>query len=282
MDVTLIDTRLGRLRVRVSSGGGAPIVFWPSLLMTGDMWVGQASHFSDRYRVVVVDPPGHGGSEPLTEMFSFDDCASCVVEILDDLGIDEAHFVGSSWGGMIGGTFAARYPERIGRAVLMNCAATAAGRREKIRYALMLRSAQLSRGIRPPVTGLTLKAFFGPTTFNTRQEVVKNARSHLKEVNIASSGWAIKSVLPARPDQHTLFAQIKTPVLVVAGSEDATFPVSDVRRMADAIPTASFVELDRVAHTAAMEDPGRVNSLIEQFLFQLDAHDIEGDGRPRP
>jgi 3-oxoadipate enol-lactonase len=251
-------------------------MFWPSLFMTGEMWAGQVSHFRDRYRTVVVDPPGHGGSEPLTEMFSFEDCAHCVVEILDSLGIDEAHFVGSSWGGMIGGTFAARHPDRILRAVLMNCTASAAGRREKIEHAIMLRFAELRGGIRPPLTGSVLKAFFGPTTLKTRPMVVETVRSHLRTVNITSSAWAIRSLLPGRPDQHALLSRITSPVLVVAGSEDATFPVADARRMADAIPTASFVELGGVAHTAALEDPVRVNSLLEQFLF--DRHDAKLQG----
>jgi 3-oxoadipate enol-lactonase len=276
MDVKRIDTRLGTLSVQVSSGRGVPIMFWPSLFMTGEMWAGQVSHFRDRYRTVVVDPPGHGGSEPLTEMFSFEDCAHCVVEILDSLGIDEAHFVGSSWGGMIGGTFAARHPDRILRAVLMNCTASAAGRREKIEHAIMLRFAELRGGIRPPLTGSVLKAFFGPTTLKTRPMVVETVRSHLRTVNITSSAWAIRSLLPGRPDQHALLSRITSPVLVVAGSEDATFPVADARRMADAIPTASFVELGGVAHTAALEDPVRVNSLLEQFLF--DRHDAKLQG----
>lgn len=43
-------------------------------------------------------------------MFSFTDCARYVVDLLDGLGIDRAHFAGNSWGGMIGGTFAALYP----------------------------------------------------------------------------------------------------------------------------------------------------------------------------
>src|SRR5271156_2330954 len=109
-----VDTALGTLRLQVG-GTGAPIVFWPSLLMTGDMWHGVADDLVARRQVVLVDPPGHGGSQPLTQMFTFGECARCVVDILDGLGIDRAHFVGNSWGGMIGATFAATYPERIGR-----------------------------------------------------------------------------------------------------------------------------------------------------------------------
>ena len=91
-----VNTVLGRIRLQVG-GSGSPIVFWPSLLMTGDMWHGVAGDLIARRQVVLVDPPGQGGSQPLTELFSFDECARCVVDILDGLGIDKAHFVGNSW-----------------------------------------------------------------------------------------------------------------------------------------------------------------------------------------
>jgi 3-oxoadipate enol-lactonase len=266
-DVEFVDTVLGRIRVQVSAGSGDAIVFWPSLLMTGEMWARQADHFGDRCRAILVDPPGHGGSQPLSEMFTFDDCARCIVEILDGLGVDRAHFVGNSWGGMIGGTFAARHPDRIGRSVLMNCTASVAGRRQKVQYAIFLRLAKILGGIRPPLTRSALKSFLGPTTFRTRPHVVETVRSSLEAVNVASSAWAVRSVVPARPDQHGLLGRVRTPVLVVAGAEDATFPVAETRRMADAIPSASFIVLDDVAHLAAQEDPARVNLLIEEFLF---------------
>ena len=133
--------------------------------MTGDMWAAQADHFGAQRQVILVDPPGHGGSQKLTAPFTFDECARCIVDILDGLGVQRTHFVGNSWGGMIGGTFAATYPDRIGHAVLMNCTASAAGTRQKIEYGLLLRVAKLLGGIRPPLTRSVLKAFLGPTTF---------------------------------------------------------------------------------------------------------------------
>src|SRR5690349_5800710 len=69
----------------------------------------------------------NGDGDPPRVMFSFTDCARYV--------IDRAHFAGNSWGGMIGGTFAALYPDRLNRAVLMNCTASKAGVAQKIRYA---------------------------------------------------------------------------------------------------------------------------------------------------
>jgi 3-oxoadipate enol-lactonase len=263
--VTKVQTVLGEVDVKVR-GEGPAMVFWPSLLMTGDMWTAQAEHFADRYRVVLVDPPGHGRSQPLSSMFSFDDCARCIVDILDGLSVERAHFVGNSWGGMIGGTFAARYPDRVGHAVLMNCTASAAGLRQKIEYGILLRLVRLQGGIRPPLTRSVLRAFLGPTTFRTRPEVVAYVRDAVQRIDIASAAWAVKSVVPARPDQRSLLARVKTPVLVVAGIEDKTFPPPETRVMADATPGARFIVLDGVAHLAALENPTLVNELIEEFV----------------
>ncbi|WP_345355490.1 alpha/beta fold hydrolase [Actinoallomurus liliacearum] len=260
-----VPTVLGRIHVRVG-GEGPAMMFWPSLLMTGDMWAAQATHFADRYRVILVDPPGHGRSEPLTSMFSFEDNVRCITQILDHLQITTTHFVGNSWGGMIGGTFAARHPDRIGSAVLMNCTGSAAGRRQKAEFALLLRMAKTLGGIRPPVTRSAVKAFLGPTTLRTRPAVVATVREALERVDIRSASWAVKSVVPARPDQLGLLNTIEIPVLVIAGKEDGTFPVAETRAMADAIPGSTFLALDEVAHLAALENPEQINRLIDEFL----------------
>jgi 3-oxoadipate enol-lactonase len=262
-----VDTALGTLRVQVG-GAGSPIVFWPSLLMTGDMWHAVADDLVARWQVVLVDPPGQGGSQPLTDMFTFGDCARCVVDILDGLGIDRAHFVGNSWGGMIGATFAATYPERIGRAVLMNCTAGRASVRQKVQFAMLLRLAQWHGQIGPLLTRSVLKAFLGPTTFRERPDVVAQVRSAMTSVNVASVSWAVKSVVPARPDQRALLAGIRTPVLVVGGAEDVTFPPREARAMADVILNSSIRVLDGVAHLAGLEDPALVSSLVEEFLTE--------------
>ena len=261
-----VDTVLGRIRVQVG-GSGSPIVFWPSLLMTGDMWHGVADNLIARRQVILVDPPGQGGSQSLTDYFSFDDCARCVADILDGLGLDKAHFVGNSWGGMIGATFAATYPERIGAAVLMNCTAGRASLRQKLEFAVLLRVAKWTGGIGSLLNRSVLKAFLGPTTMRERPDVVAHVSNTVKSVNIASASWAVKSVVPRRPDQRALLGRIQTPVLVVGGAEDATFPPRDAIDMAKAIPNASIRVLDGVAHLAGLENPPLVSALVEEFLF---------------
>jgi 3-oxoadipate enol-lactonase len=260
-----VETVLGRIRLRVG-GSGPAMLFWPSLLMDGTLWASQAAHFIDRYQVILVDPPGHGDSSPLTSPFTFSQCAEVIAEIAGALGVERVHIVGNSWGGMIGGTFAALHPDLVGVAVLMNATASPAGFRQKLEYGVLTRSAQLLGGIRGPLLGPVIDAFLGPTAKREKPDVVAKVNESARRVNIASSRHAVTSVVPRRPDQRSLFGRIRTPVLVVAGLEDTTFPVAETEQMADSIPGARFVVLEQSAHLAALESPAEVNALIDDFL----------------
>ncbi|MDX2969264.1 alpha/beta fold hydrolase [Kribbella solani] len=262
-----VETVLGRIRLRID-GSGPALLFWPSLLMDGTLWSAQAEYFAGRFQVILVDPPGHGGSALLTKPFSFAECARVVLQIVDDLGVDKVHLVGNSWGGMIGGTFAALHPDRTGRAVLMNATASPAGRRQRFEYGVLTRSAHLLGGVRGPLTRPVLGAFLGPTAEREKPEVVAKVNDLVHRVNVRSGMHAVTSVVIRRPDQRALFHAIRSPVLVVAGAEDQTFPVAETKVMADAIPGARFVVLEQAAHLAALESPKQVNALIDDFLAE--------------
>jgi len=260
-----VETVLGRIRLRVG-GSGPAMLFWPSVLMDGTLWSGQLAHFIERFQVVLVDPPGHGGSSPLTGPFTFEQCAQVITAIVDDLGVEKVHVIGNSWGGMIGGTFAALHADRVGVSVLMNATASPAGVRQKFEYGVLTRSAQVLGGIRGPLAGPVIDAFLGPTAKREKPEVVATVNDLARRMNVTSGRHAVTSVVPQRPDQHELFGRIRTPVLVVAGEEDATFPVAETEEMADSIPGARFIVLEQSAHLAALESPTEVNTLIDDFL----------------
>ncbi|MFI6833035.1 alpha/beta fold hydrolase [Kribbella sp. NPDC050241] len=260
-----VETVLGRIRLRVG-GEGPAMLFWPSLLMDGTLWSGQAAHFIDRFQVILVDPPGHGGSSALTGPFSFEQCAEVIRAIVDELGVGQVHVIGNSWGGMIGGTFAALHPDRTGIAVLMNATASPAGIRQRFEYGVLTRMARAFGGIKGPLAGPVINAFLGPTAQREKPDVVATVNELARRVDITSARHAVTSVVPRRPDQRELFGLIRTPVLVVAGAEDATFPVLETEEMADSIPGARFVVLEQSAHLAALESPTEVNALIDDFL----------------
>ena len=149
----------------------------------------------------------------------------------------------------------------------MNCTAGRASVRQKVQFAILLALAKWTGGMGTLLNRPVLKAFLGPTTFRQRPEVVAHVRTTVKAVDVASVSWAVKSVVPRRPDQRALLGTIETPVLVVGGAEDVTFPPREAIAMADAIPGSSVRVLDGVAHLAGLENPPLVSALVEQFLF---------------
>lgn len=106
-------------------------------------------------------------------------------------------------------------------------------------------------------------------TFEQCAQVIEQLLDHLgMAVDVASARWAVTSVVPRRPDQRALLPTISARMLVVAGQEDRTFPVPEVRIVADGIPGARLVVLDAAAHLAALEVPDRVNALIAEHLAE--------------
>lgn len=262
-----ISTELGTLRVRIA-GAGPAILMWPSLLMDHALWDAQVAHFSPRFTTIAVDPPGHGASAPLDRPFTFDECARCLLQIIDALDIDRAHIMGNSWGAMIGATFCARYPERVRTGILMNGTASPARTRQRLEYGALLALARVLGGFRPPLTRAALSAFLGPTSIETRPAVVEQVRRTVRSNDIRSVAPAVRSVVVRRPDQRDLLARIRNPILVIGGRQDATFPPAEVEDMAHAIPEAQLVFVENAAHLLALEVPDFVNTLIDDFLRQ--------------
>lgn len=74
------------------------------------------------YRVIAVDLPGFGGSDPLPEGYDFEGLATTLAELLDRDSVERAHVVGHSLGGAVSLYFAHSNPSRVNRLVLVDAA----------------------------------------------------------------------------------------------------------------------------------------------------------------
>ena len=99
----MIKTNLGALNV-VEAGNlqGEPLVLWPSIFTDHHIYDGLVKQLGASYRFLLINGPGHGGSEgPKTE-FTMADCADAMASILDAYGLDSALIGGTSWGAWSG------------------------------------------------------------------------------------------------------------------------------------------------------------------------------------
>ena len=79
-----------------------------SLMANSSMWDGNVPALADRYRVLRYDKRGHGGSGLSAGPYTIAQLADDAIGLLDALGIQKAHFMGLSIGGMIGQQLGAR------------------------------------------------------------------------------------------------------------------------------------------------------------------------------
>src|SRR3984957_5059217 len=113
----LVPTSLGRLNVG-QAGSGPPVLLWHSLWVDSRSWGPLVDSLGAHRRVVTIDGPGYGRSDPIRRDFTLEDCANAAAETLDHLGISEpVDWVGNAWGGHVGITLAADQPHRLHRLV---------------------------------------------------------------------------------------------------------------------------------------------------------------------
>lgn len=128
-DECWVDVDGRRVRVQVV-GDGPPVLFVHGATNSGTSWAPLAARL-DRYRCLLLDRPGCGLSEvgpPAVDVGDFvRGTASLCAAVLDGLGIERAHLVGTSLGGAHVLRTAAAHPERVGRVVVLGWTVGAAG-----------------------------------------------------------------------------------------------------------------------------------------------------------
>ena len=91
-------------------GEGPWLAMSHSLACNLSMWDDQVKLLARRFKVLRYDTRGHGASGSPKGPYTLDQLADDVKALFDGLGIQRAHWVGLSMGGMIGQTFALKYP----------------------------------------------------------------------------------------------------------------------------------------------------------------------------
>ena len=105
--------------VASQAGEGPPLVLLHGLAGSGTWWERNLPALSAMFRVTAIDLPGFGSSHP-DARFILDEVPAQVAALMGELGIERAHVMGHSMGGLIAGGLAADHPERVDRLVLVD------------------------------------------------------------------------------------------------------------------------------------------------------------------
>lgn len=110
-----VDLEHGQLHVRLAGAGDAPaLLLIHQVPSSSQMWEAVIPRFVDLgYRVVAVDLPGYGMSDPMPGAPELEDYARVLFEALDGLGIGEVAVVGHHTGSSVGVTMSVADPSRV-------------------------------------------------------------------------------------------------------------------------------------------------------------------------
>lgn len=223
------------------------------------MWDGVLPALEEHFRVVRYDTRGHGQSPEVPGPYSMDDLADDVVALLDRLGLEKAHLVGLSLGGMTGIRLAARAPERVDRLVLL-----CTGAFLEVGPAYTERAAQVrSQGTGSVAEGVVSR-WFTPDHLEQHPDV----RAFHEAMCAATSpeGYAGSCEAIAAMDLRPDLPHIEAPTLAIAGADDPATPPSYLREIADGVPDGRLVVVPDAAHLAAAQQPEAVAAAILEHL----------------
>jgi 3-oxoadipate enol-lactonase len=94
-------------------GEGPPLIMILGLGQDTATWAFQISDFSEHFRLILLDNRDSGKSSSCSEPYTTETMARDILGFMDHLGLDRAHILGTSMGGMIAQQVALMAPERV-------------------------------------------------------------------------------------------------------------------------------------------------------------------------
>lgn len=260
----VVPTDVGKLRVRVC-GEGPAVLLWPNHYLTGLSWRQTADAFADRRTMIMLDPPGHGGSDVLDRDITMAECAAVVDEIITTFELDALHVVGNGWGAQVALVAGALYRDRIASLVLINSSTDPSPRRRTVRARTFQRLYGSVRPLRPVLARRLLRRLLGRTSFERRRTVVAQVRNAIRSADPVSVRHAIRDALHRRSEHSTLATTVHTPTLVIACTQDRTVPVDDGVKLAASLRNSAFMPLGDAGHSPQLEAPEKLNEILAEF-----------------
>ena len=216
-----------------------------SSLQTWDAW---AQGLAATHRVVRIDWPGSGLSPPdPAHDYRDERSLQLLIALLDDLGLKRVNLVGHSMGGRIAWTFAAKFPERTDKLVLVAPDGFASFGFEYGQPMAVPATLGLMRHVLPkPLLRMNLQAAYAQP--ESLSDAVTTRYHDLILAPGARQAMLDRLAQTVLQEPGPLLRQIRAPTLLVWGEADAMIPVSNASDYLQAITGSRLVSWPKVGH----------------------------------
>lgn len=241
------------------------MMFAHGLLWSTRMYDKQVAHFQEQYRCIAFDFRGQGQSEITKTGYDMDTLTEDAIALLDALNIDTCHFVGLSMGGFVAQRLAIHYPERVSSLILLETSADSEDPKLAPQYVKLVTAIRWLGMKR--VSKKVMPIMFG-NSFLTDKSRKAECRTWLMQLQSNHKMGVTKATMGVveRNGTYEQLGDITTPTLIVVGDEDSATPYPKSERMHFAIKGSKLAVIKRAGHTATVEEPEQVNTVISTFL----------------
>lgn len=272
---------LERNSVRIwwnSTGSGAPVLLLNGLSSPSDVWFRLARQLAPTCQVVTVDNRGTGrtGVTP-GGPYTIETMAADAIAALNAAGVERAHVVGISMGGLIAQEIALSAPDRVRSLTL---AATHGGFRDALPLSAEV-TEQFTRAAELPASERAqalAQLFYASTT--PRQEI--DADNAVRDTWPTSAEGYQNQLLGAMEwGRFSELHDIAAPTLVLAGEEDRVVPPENSRILADVIPGARLRMLADAGHQLFTDQELLAADVVRTFVRSVDDQEHASRRQPR-
>ncbi|HEY2055653.1 MAG TPA: alpha/beta fold hydrolase [Solirubrobacterales bacterium] len=249
------------------SGAGEPLLLIQGMSGTHLTW-GEPflSHLRPHFDCLIFDNRGIGNSAEVEEPFTIADLAADSLAVMDAAGLETAHVLGISMGGMTAQELALAHPERL-RSLTLGCTYPGGPGSSLIapEDAGPLLEAMGSGNL-----DLTLKAMYAVNLspgFRADESHYADFTAMAKSLPARQQTVQLQLGAIGGHDTQARLAAIAAPTLVVHGTEDKMIPVANGKLIASLIPGARLEILDGVGHMFWWEQPERSAELIREHAL---------------
>ena len=182
--------------------------------------------------------------------YKLSDMAADAVGLLDHLGVDRAHIVGASMGGMIAQTVAIEHPDRVISltSIMSNTGGRFTGQPALTAYPVLIKTAPNDREAFAEHIQKVYKTIGSPDFERDAEEVREIAlRSFDRSYSPASTARQMAAVIASGSRGKDL-AKVSVPTLVIHGTKDKLIRPSGGKMTARAIPGAKLLKIEGMGH----------------------------------
>jgi 3-oxoadipate enol-lactonase len=248
----------------VVEGEGPWLTMSHSLACNLTMWDEQAKLLSRSFKVLRYDTRGHGGSSAPPGPYTLEQLADDAKALFDALGIQRTHWIGLSMGGMIGETFALKYPGVFQSMVLADTSSRRAPNAEQM-WGERVKIAQ-EQGMEGVREG-TLARWFTEPYRAARPDVMERIGADIRNTQVAGFAGCCDAI--AKLDVLDRLGEIDCPTLVIVGEDDHGTPPEMARQIQANVRGAELVVIPSAAHLSNVEQPEAFNQALLSFYRRL-------------